>query len=354
LSTIPDTDHSLHNRIEQIQNAGQRAANLTQQLLAFSRKQTIKPVILDLNKFVHTLETIIKRLVGEKVEFSSDLAADLYPIEADPGQLEQVLINLTANAHDAMPLGGKLSIQTRNVFLTSTDIHTQANLLAGHYVCLTVRDTGHGMTDEVQRHLFEPFFTTKTIGKSTGLGLSTAYGIIGQHQGFLEVESEEGMGTAFHIFLPRTNKLLHLESAVLEPVATPTTANSIQQDRETAETVLVVEDDQPILDLMTMILEESGYVVLQATNGRDALKMAEPTEQPIDLLVSDMLMPGMNGYDLYENLVRQRPDLKAVFVSGYTEMTIVSQNNDSSNIAFLGKPFTWQQLLQKVQHMLDA
>lgn len=352
LSLIPITN-PLYTKVEQIQKAGERAAQLTQQLLTFSRRQSMELAPLNLNECLDHLEPIIQRITGEQLEYTAHLASDLHLIEGDQGHLEQAILNLMLNAKEAMPAGGTVQLQTQNLFLHSADLPSphqrQSSLLAGHYVRLTVRDNGQGMNAETRERMFEPFFTTKGGTEGSGLGLSAVYGTVNQHNGFIDVQSKEGAGTTIHLYFPRSNA-----PASALPTAAP--ARPTYKDEAAGnmvqKSILVVDDEKPILSLMTMILEEDGYRVLQATNAAEAIDLFTQEAQAVDLLLTDMIMPGMNGYDLYETLAQTTPDLRVIFVSGYTELEIIRDQSAPSMITFLAKPFTWEQLLTAVEKML--
>jgi len=330
----------------EVKQAAVRAAQLTRQLLAFSRKQVIQPRTLILNSVVTETEKMLRRLIGEDVELVTKLAPDLYEVRADAGQLEQVLMNLAVNARDAMPQGGRLSIETANVLRSSIAGPRGAAMAAAEYVMLAVSDTGTGMPSEVQSHIFEPFFTTKEAGKGTGLGLSTVYGIVKQAGGDIRVNSEIGRGTTFTIYLPR----------VLEPsdeaVATAAVARDVESRAD--ETVLLVEDDEHLRSLALRILQAHGYTVLTAIDGADALRQAKEYGGPIDLVLSDVVMPRMSGRFLSEQLATARPTVKVLFMSGYTDDDVMRRGILDRRTAFLEKPFTPEQLISKVRQILDG
>jgi len=323
----------LTKNLEEIKRAGNRAASLTRQLLAFSRKQVVEPCILDLNTIVVEVEKMLRRLIGEHIELRTELAPSLGTVKADPGQMEQVLMNLAVNARDAMPEGGKLVIQTANVVLDSADIETGAN--SGPHVMLAMTDSGCGMSRETQAHIFEPFFTTKGKGRGTGLGLSMVYGIVQQFNGCICVESEEGKGTTFKIYLPQVNRQL----------VDKCEAKTVPRKIEGSETVLVVEDEEIVRNLAKQILRLHGYSVLEAANGGAALRICEHHNGPIQLLLSDVIMPEMGGVELSTRLSSIRPDMKILFMSGYTENVVLDN--------FLQKPFSHHDLVSKVREVLD-
>lgn len=331
--------------IEEIKKAGDRAAALTRQLLAFSRKQVINPAVLDLNAIAADMEKMLRRLIGEHIEMELALEPALQRVRADPGQIEQVLMNLVVNAREAMPKGGKLIIKTANVDLDESFSQARQEVRPGPYVMLAVSDTGFGMDEETKAHIFEPFFTTKEQGKGTGLGLATVYGIVKQSSGFVYVYSEPGLGTAFKIYLPpieapQTEHTVHPRSS-----ATPTRGT---------ETVLLVEDEDGVRSLARLALETKGYTVLEARNGGEALQLCEQHQGPIHLLVTDVVMPGMNGRDLADRLISLHPGLNVLFVSGYTGDAIVHHGVLDPDVAFLEKPFTPAVLARKVREVLDS
>ncbi len=327
--------------LEQIQRAGQRAAALTRQLLAFSRKQVRKLEVLDPNRAAESVEQILRRLIGENIQLQMRLASGVDRIYADASQIEQVIVNLSLNARDAMTSGGTLTIETSMTDLEAADVPAEAR--PGRYVKLTVRDTGTGMSADVQGHIFEPFFTTKPMGKGTGLGLSTVYGIVTQAEGFITVDSRPGSGTEFRVFLP----------AVSEPASKAETAPPLPEVRG-EETVLVCEDEDQVRLLACEFLKSVGYRVLAAENGRRAIELLEDLGGPIDLLVTDAVMPEMNGRELAESLQRRQPDLPVLFVSGYPDDVIASQGVDERSVEFLEKPFGRTSLLRRVREVLDG
>ncbi|HEV2396866.1 MAG TPA: ATP-binding protein [Candidatus Sulfotelmatobacter sp.] len=325
----------------QISKAGHRAAALTRQLLAFSRKQVIQPVILDLNAIVSDTEKMLSRLIGEDINMSVSLASDLGKIKADRTQIDQVLMNLAVNARDAMPRGGRFIIETHNAELDETAVSRHPQAKPGHYAVLSVSDTGCGMDKETQAHIFEPFFTTKPLGKGTGLGLSTVYGIVQQNKGHIWVYSEPGKGARFKIFFPR---------AVGE-VVPPRLSSEILGG---SETVLLVEDDELMLKLTRECLTSSGYNIFCAATGEDAILVASQAEGPIDLLLTDVVMPGISGRQLAASLSAYRPELKVLYMSGYTADLVANHGVLENGIALLEKPFTKEDLLASVRRVLDA
>jgi len=341
LEQIVDND-SLRHDVEEIHRAGERAATLTRQLLAFSRQQILAPKVVSLNTIVSGLESLLRRLLGEDIEFTVAVAPDLGAVKADPGQLEQVITNLAVNARDAMPQGGRLTIWTRN-----TDVADElatgygTSLPRGSYVELAVADTGIGMDEATQVRIFEPFFTTKGLGRGTGLGLSTVYGIVKQSQGFVRVTSAVGRGTTFTIYLPQ------VLAAV--PAAEELPARALTG----VETVLVVEDNGGLRALTRRFLERGGYVVLDASGGTEAIELLQRETRPVQLLLTDVVMPGLSGRELAEEAGRMRPGIRTLYMSGYTSDAVVRHGVLESTVAYISKPFTAQELLHKVREVLD-
>jgi CheY-like chemotaxis protein len=330
------------NDVEEIKRAATRAANLTRQLLAFSRRQVLQPRILDLTSVVNGVETMLRRLIGEHITLLTHTAPELWQVRADPGQLEQVLLNLCVNARDAMPTGGTILIEAQNQRFEGTTLPPENVMPAGDYIRLTVSDTGVGMDPETQRHLFEPFFTTKEPGKGTGLGLATVYGIVKQSGGFIYAQSERGRGSQFRIFLPRVSGIPEkLESHT--PTPRPPAAEG---------TLLLVEDEESVRRLARRVLEGVGYRVLEAASGTEALGIVESWEGPLDLVVTDVIMPGMSGQELSARLRERRPTLRILYVSGYTDDAILQHGILLPNTSFLQKPFTPGSLAQRVQEVM--
>ena len=335
-------DNPLREAIDEIQKAGKRAATLTQQLLAFSRKQVLEPKILDLNAIVVDMEKMLRRLIGEDVELKFKMPPDLGKVKADRGQLEQVILNLAVNARDAMPRGGQLRIETENAELGEEDVIRHRYVNAGPYVMLKVTDTGTGMDLETQSHIFEPFFTTKEKGKGTGLGLATVYGVVKQSDGYIWLESELGKGTTFRIYLPR------VEGAAEKPKeAAPV------KKGDGPRTILLVEDEPSLRKLTRKTLTDMGYVVLEADNAAHAIEVAHRTESPIDLLLTDVIMPGMSGGDLAKQLSPESPHMRVLFMSGYTDGAIEVRGSLPPGLVVLRKPFTRDTLLRTVAAALE-
>jgi two-component system, cell cycle sensor histidine kinase and response regulator CckA len=328
---------------DEIRKAAERAAGLTRQLLAFSRQQVLEPVVLNPNDLVEELDKMLRRLIGEDIELRLALGAKLGNVRADPGQLQQVLMNLVVNARDAMPKGGKLLIETANADLTEQYAELHQSVVPGSYVMLAVSDTGVGMDAETRARIFEPFFTTKEKGKGTGLGLSTAYGIVKQSGGYIWVYSELGRGTSFKVYLPRVDAPAQRSE---RPREAPTLAGT--------ETVLLAEDDAMLRPLAQGLLRKLGYTVLAAANASQALELAASHQGPIHLLVADVIMPGASGRELARRLAEVRPETKALYVSGYTDDAIVQHGMLEPGLTFLQKPFTPDELARKVREVLDG
>ncbi len=337
-------DATAREAVGEIRKAAERAAGLTRQLLAFSRRQVLAPQVLVLNSVVQDVDKMLRRLIGEDIQLSCRLAADLGTVKADPGQIEQVLLNLAVNARDAMPRGGRLTIETANIMLDENYARTHPEIQPGPFVMLAVTDTGCGMDAATLRRIFEPFFTTKGPGKGTGLGLATVYGIVKQSGGSIYVYSEVDRGTSFKVYLPR------LEAdpiADLPPIAAPVQQTGGQ------ETLLIVEDDDAVRALTRTVLRDNSYNVIEAIDADTALNWVEEHNQPIHLLVTDVVMPGMSGRELAERLKAQRPEMKVLFMSGYTDDAVVRHGLLDAEIAFLQKPFTPNALARKVREVLD-
>ena len=338
------TDPKLRGHVEQIQKAGERAASLTRQLLAFSRKQTIQPLQLNLNHIVAGIEKLLHRLIGENIKIATKLSEDLGTVLADAGQIEQVILNLAVNARDAMPEGGQLSLETRNVEFAAEEMAGTSTVKAGRYVELVVGDTGGGMDAAVQTHVFEPFFTTKPPGKGTGLGLSTVYGIVQQANGYLSFTSAPGQGTTFRILLPRISSGSGVAAADEEAAA------SVRG----VETVLLVEDDASVCELVRAVLTSHGYSVLAARHPQEAEAICQTQGGKVDLLLTDVIMPEMSGADLSKRLTKFNPTMRVLFMSGYIDDSIVRQGVKEKEVAFLQKPFSPVSLARKVREVLDA
>ena len=336
-------DHPDRRNLEEIQNASQRASALTRQLLAFSRKQVLQFQVLDLNEIVGRMDKMLRRLIGEDIELRAVFGQSLGKVKADPGQLEQVILNMVVNARDAMPRGGKVTICTSNVAVDQTMVYQNRGLEAGEYVMLSISDTGVGMTDEVKAHLFEPFFTTKGIDKGTGLGLATCYGIIRQSDGDIHVYSEANRGTTFKVYLPRTD-------ATTDPETAP---KHLEPPPNGTESVLVVEDEASVRTFAVSVLRERGYRVQEAVSGPEALAIME--RQPdFDLVVTDVIMPQMSGRELYDRVKARGSNLKVLFMSGYTDDALAHHGVLEEKLSFVEKPFSPARLARKVREVLDA
>ena len=338
-----DTAAGARRDVEEIATSARRAAGLTRQLLAFSRRQVLELKALDLNALVRDQERMLRRLIAAHVELRTELARDLGTVRADGGQIEQVLMNLVVNARDALPLGGVITVATANVDVDRPHVHEHVPIAAGRYVQLTVSDTGIGMDANTKAHLFEPFFTTKEPGKGTGLGLATVYGIVKQSGGYIWAESAPNEGATFRIYLPRA------EDAVPEPEM-----QVMSPSLDGKETLLLVEDQADVLRVMRRGLEALGYTVLAAKGGPEALSLAARHDGTIDLLVTDVVMPGMNGRDLALGLAATRPDMKVLYVSGYPDQSIVHQGLLAPGLAFLQKPFAPDALARKIRDVLKT
>ncbi len=360
--------HPLRQHAEGVRDAADQAATLTRQLLAFSRKQVLAPTVLDIDAVVDGMQAFLQRLLGETITLVTLPARDLGRITADQGQIEQMILNLAVNARDAMPEGGRVTIRTANEDLDVAAAQRRGNVKPGRYVTLEVNDTGIGMDAETKAHLFEPFFTTKDQGKGTGLGLSTVYGIVNQSGGHIWLESEPGRGTTFRVFLPRVEDTAPLAAEPTAPLTsvgperadtvsarrTPAPAPAQRDRRPGGETILLVEDAHRVRAVVREILEMSGYNVLEARNGAQALQISGAHEGPIQLMVTDVVMPQMSGRELAQQLARLRPDMKVLYMSGYTDDAIVRHGVLGAGMAFVSKPFTPDALATKVRELLDA
>jgi two-component system cell cycle sensor histidine kinase/response regulator CckA len=339
---IPTAD-PLRVSVDQVLAAGRRAASLTRQLLAFSRQQVLEPKVMQMNVVVSDMEKMLRRMIGEDIELSISLEANLGRIRADQGQIEQVVMNLAVNARDAMPNGGKLVIETSNFEIDRAFASRYAYpVLPGSYILLTVADSGTGMDAATQQRIFEPFFTTKEKGKGTGLGLSTVYGVVKQSNGYIDVYSMVGKGTSFNIYLPRTDS----KEDALE--ATPVT------DAGGTETILLVEDEDTLRALTKNLLELKGYTVIEAVHGKEALEKSAAERGEIHLLLTDVVMPGINGRVLADQMKKARPGIKTMFMSGYTGQRVGGELILEPGSIFLQKPFTREQLARKVREALEA
>lgn len=337
-----ETTHPLRKHTEEILKASERAGALTRQLLAFSRKQLLQPRVLDLNEVVNGMSKMLRRLIGENVELHTLFETSLGHVRADQGQIEQVIMNMAINARDAMPGGGKLTIRTANVFIDQKTSFRNRELEIGEYVMLSIGDTGVGMNDEIKSHLFEPFFTTKGIGKGTGLGLATSYGIICQSGGDVRVYSEPNSGTTFKIYLPRTNaELDKVQKFDLDELPRGT------------ESLLVVEDDKTVRKMIVSALTQCGYRVQEAGEVAEALPLIESSFR-FDLVITDVIMPKMSGKDLYDRIKKIRPDMKVLFISGYTDDVLEHSGVLDEGAFFLEKPFSPARLSRKIREVIDG
>jgi PAS domain S-box-containing protein len=334
---------ALHSDIRRIEEAADRAVTLVRQLLAFSRKQVLRPKIVDLNAIVVNLDQLLRRLMNENIEMKTFVSNDVGAIKADPSQIEQVIMNLVVNARDALPNGGRILIETSNVDLDSAYTLDHTVVRPGPYVLLAVTDTGIGMTAETVAHIFEPFYTTKESGRGTGLGLSTVYGVVKQSGGYVWVYSELGKGTTFKVYLPRVKDAVQVSAAEIPASAT----------RKGHETILLVEDEPAVRELAQMVLSERGYTVIEALTPEDAERLAGNNGAAIHLLLTDVVMPGMSGRELAKRLTGRCPNLRVLYMSGYTYNVIAQDGTLEEGISFLQKPFTPQVLTQKVREILD-
>ena len=335
-------DDPLSAHVEQIRKTAERATVLVRQLLAFSRKQVLKPKVLDLNLIVAGMQKMLRPLIGEHIEVVAAPAPRLGAVRADPGQIEQVILNLAVNARDAMPQGGRLALETANVDIDAAFVRQNRGARPGPFVMLAVSDTGVGMDAETQRHLFEPFFTTKGVGQGTGLGLATVYGIVKQSDGYIRVDTEPGRGARFEIYLP----------LVEEPLDGDTRGHAVSDLPRGRETILLVEDQEDVRDLAREVLQMSGYTVLEARNGAEALQLFEQHVDRVHLLVTDVVMPRMSGQKLADSLASRRPEVKVLYMSGYSGDAMTSHGALGSNAALLLKPFSPEALTQKLREVL--
>jgi two-component system cell cycle sensor histidine kinase/response regulator CckA len=342
IETQPDLPESTRRMVREIHNAGTSASHFTRQLLAFSRRQVAQRVFLDLNAIVKRMDTMLARLIGDNVELAGELAPDLGTINADPSQIEQVLMNLAVNARDAMPQGGKITIATANTEIDETYARQNPSVKPGPYVMLTVSDTGVGMDRKNLSRIFDPFFSTKDTGKGTGLGLSTVFGIVKQSGASIHVYSEPGHGTTFRINFPRCK-----QSPVVmqQEQATPLRGGS--------ETILLVEDSEPLRELTRELLENCGYTVLDSGSPVEAIRIASRHKGALPLMITDIEMPRLSGTVLAKRLVKARPEIKVLYTSGHTEESVTDHGVLGRNYAFLEKPFTRDALIRKVRDLLD-
>lgn len=330
-------------QMQLIRQAGRRAENLTRQLLAFSRKQTLKPVILDLNELLFNMEKILHRLIGEDIDLIAAYADNLKYVKADPSQLEQVIMNLIINSRDSMIKGGRIVIETENIYLDKP-VDDEKNGQTGLHVMLSISDTGIGMDESTKAKIFEPFFTTKEKGKGTGLGLSTVYGIVKQSGGSIAVDSEAGKGSTFRVYL----------KAIEEDIKPYIDHHKTSDQLIGEETIMIVEDENAVLDLMMKVLNQHGYKVLQSFSAEDALTMISNMDEPVHILLTDVVLPGMNGRELAEKVLKIKPDIKVIYVSGYTDQVIGKDGILDEKTDYIQKPFSPFFLLKKVREVLET
>jgi len=339
----PGLEGVIDQDTREIEKAARRGASLTHQLLAFSRQQVLQPQMLDLNSLIADLDRMLRRLIGADIDMLTAPCAGLMPVKADPGQLQQVLLNLAVNARDAMPEGGKITIETANVDLGADYAGTHPGVRPGRHVMLAVSDTGCGMDAETKKRIFEPFFTTKELGKGTGLGLSTVHGIVHQSEGHIEVYSEPGHGSTFKVYFPAAAGVAPAQAAPrLEPAAV-----------RGSETVLLAEDEEQVRSVVTRSLRDHGYTVIAAGSAGELLERVEAEAIRADILVTDIIMPGMRGPDLAKELAARGHLLRVVYMSGYTDKAMVHQGQIDSGAMFLQKPFTPDHLLRRLREVLD-
>jgi two-component system cell cycle sensor histidine kinase/response regulator CckA len=329
--------------LREIRQASDRAASLTRQLLAFSRRQVLAPRVINLNELLMRMGSMLSRLIGEDVVLRTSLEPDLGSVRVDPGLVEQIVMNLAVNSRDAMPAGGTLLLETANAVLEEDFRLRVPSAIPGDYVLLLVRDTGTGMSDEVKRHAFEPFYTTKDPGKGTGLGLATTYGAVKQSEGYIDVDSEQGKGTTIRIYFPRVSMTAEKLARPEEPPPGP----------GRGETILLVEDEAQVRDLVIRILSGAGYRILPAADGEEALRVAGNHDEPIHLLVTDVVMPGMNGRDLADRLAAIRPGMRVLFTSGYAHDVIARHGLLEAGLSFIAKPYSPRELTRRVREVLD-
>ncbi|MBD3265557.1 response regulator, partial [bacterium] len=338
------SDDSSYAAIQEIHKAGKRAASLTQQLLAFSRKQILEPKVINLNDLVNNLDKMLRRLIGENIEYKTQLEPALDPVKADPGKIEQIIMNLVVNARDAMPLGGRLWLETQNIMLDEAYCRHQSDCEPGNYVMLSVSDTGMGMDAETLNRAFDPFFTTKETGKGTGLGLSTVYGIVKQSNGHVAIYSEEKIGTTFKVFLP--THAVPIESST-------NMADKEKENLKGTETILVVEDEKAVRDLLLHVLGQHGYTVFQARDCQQAFDLEQEYKESIHLILTDVVLPNKSGREIVEKVRQNRPSIQVLYMSGYTDDAIVQHGVLEEGLEFIQKPFETKRLLRKIREILD-
>jgi len=343
LRTKVSHDEKLASYADQVLASAGRAANLTRALLAFSRKQAIELQSADINTIVNGIQKLLGRLIGEDINLTARTADKPLQAMVDAGQLEQILMNLATNARDALPNGGELAIETDEVFVDELYSNSIANGKPGRYALITVSDNGEGMDQETCTRIFEPFFTTKKVGKGTGLGLSIVYGIVRQHGGFVTVYSEEGHGTSFRIYIPLVEVS---EQKQLHEIS--------DEEKHGTETILLVEDDSDVRNILALTLTEAGYTIITAACGSDAVRLFGENHSQIDLILMDVIMPGMNGKEAYTRISEQHPEARVIFMSGYTADIILHKGIMDDDINFIHKPVSKQQLLKKIREVLDC
>jgi len=348
-----ESNDQLAEPLRQVSAAARRASSLTRQLLMFSRKQVMQPKVIDLNVVLRNMAKMLQRLLGEDIACASKYDEALPSIEADTGMIEQVIMNLAVNSRDAMPKGGELLITTSSVKIDGPYVHQHPESRQGEFVCLSVTDNGSGMSRETLARIFEPFFTTKEVGKGTGLGLATVYGIVKQHEGYVTVDSEVGRGSTFRIYLPQVKGAALAQAAKAAPVTTPQ-ATLPTELRAGHETILLVEDEDQVRDLTREVLEAYGYAVVAARNPVAALQAAQQHQGSLDLLLTDIVMPQMSGRQLAERLVAPRPGLRVLYMSGYTNDAITNHGVLEPDVALIEKPFTPEGLILRVRETLDS
>jgi len=341
-------DNPLSQEAGEIRNAALRAASLTNQLLAFSRRQILSPEVLDLNSIVTDVENMLRRIIEENINLALNLCEAQWKVKADRSRIEQVIVNLAINAKDAMPKGGTLTIETRNIQIDDRTAKINPEISPGEYAVFSIKDTGHGMDRETMARIFEPFFTTKEVGKGTGLGLATVYGIVMQSGGHIRVDSEPGHGTTFSIYLPRAR-----EEPSPPKKAAPAEMNTISLSPDT-KTILLVEDSDIVRELTRNVLDITGYAILEASSPEDAIRLCESHGGKIHLLLTDVVMPGMSGRDLSDRLQRVRPDMKVLYMSGYTDEAIVENGILDAGLHFIPKPFSPASMAQKILEVLNS
>jgi two-component system cell cycle sensor histidine kinase/response regulator CckA len=340
---LPDVSPNIRESLRVISEAGEQAATLTRQLLGFSRQTLLQPRILDMNAIIDDTGKMLRRLIGEDILFTTVLDPNLSLVKVDPGHLDQILMNLAINARDAMPTGGKLTIETTNVLLSDNDAALHIDCKAGEHVMLAITDTGCGMTPDILAHIFEPFFTTKEIGKGTGLGLAMVFGIVQQNSGCIHVYSEPEYGTTFKVYFP----------AVVGQVI-PKRNPALNVEVRGTETILLVEDEESVRKMALISLQMHGYKVLTATDGKDALQIMQTYGEPLDLVLTDVIMPNVSGPELARNLQVQFPQVKVLFMSGYTDDAVVRHGLLEADVSFIQKPYTPTELARKVRQVLDS